>query len=49
MQSLLDIFEKKMRLQIPMFHRQCMWKQDLQWAPLGEDNFAVTKFAALLL
>lgn len=35
--ALLDIFEKKMRLEIPMFQRQYVWKQDLQWAPLWED------------
>ncbi|MHA4867517.1 DUF262 domain-containing protein [Duganella sp. PWIR1] len=35
--TLLDIFEKKMRLEIPMFQRQYVWKQELQWAPLWED------------
>lgn len=34
---LLDIFEKKMRLEIPMFQRQYVWGQELQWAPLWED------------
>lgn len=34
---LLDIFEKKMRLEIPMFQRQYVWGEDLQWAPLWED------------
>lgn len=35
--SLLDVFEKKMRLEIPMFQRQYVWNEQLQWAPLWED------------
>jgi hypothetical protein len=35
--SLLDVFEKKMRLEIPMFQRQYVWGEQLQWAPLWED------------
>ena len=35
--SLLDIFEKKMRLEIPMFQRQYVWREEHQWAPLWED------------
>ena len=35
--ALLDIFEKKMRLEVPMFQRQYVWKQEHQWAPLWED------------
>lgn len=35
--ALLEIFEKKMRLEVPMFQRQYVWKQEHQWAPLWED------------
>lgn len=35
--ALLDIFEKKMRLEIPMFQRQYVWGQEHQWEPLWED------------
>lgn len=35
--SLLDVFEKKMRLEIPMFQRQYVWNEQMQWAPLWED------------
>lgn len=35
--ALLDIFEKKMRLEVPMFQRQYVWKQEHQWEPLWED------------
>jgi hypothetical protein len=35
--ALLDIFEKKMRLEIPMFQRQYVWNQEHQWEPLWED------------
>src|SRR6266566_5195159 len=35
--SVLDIFEKKHRLEIPLFQRQYVWKLEHQWAPLWED------------
>lgn len=35
--SLLNIFEKKMRLEVPLFQRQYVWSQEHQWEPLWED------------
>src|SRR3954470_23336930 len=35
--SVLDIFEKKHRLEIPLFQRQYVWNEEHQWAPLWED------------
>jgi hypothetical protein len=35
--SLLSIFEKKIRLEVPLFQRQYVWSEDHQWAPLWED------------
>lgn len=35
--SLLAIFEKKMRLEVPLFQRQYVWKREQQWEPLWED------------
>lgn len=34
---LLNIFEKKMRLEVPLFQRQYVWSRDVQWEPLWED------------
>lgn len=34
---LLAIFEKKMRLEMPLFQRQYVWSKDQQWEPLWED------------
>ena len=34
---LLAIFEKKMRLEVPLFQRQYVWSQEHQWEPLWED------------
>jgi uncharacterized protein with ParB-like and HNH nuclease domain len=34
---LLAIFEKKMRLEVPLFQRQYVWNQESQWEPLWED------------
>jgi len=34
---LLAIFEKKLRLEVPLFQRQYVWKQEDQWEPLWED------------
>jgi len=34
---LLQLFEKKMRLEVPLFQRQYVWSQELQWEPLWED------------
>jgi hypothetical protein len=35
--TLLGIFEKKMRLEVPLFQRQYVWTKDLQWEPLWDD------------
>ena len=35
--SLLSVFEKKIRLEVPLFQRQYVWSEDHQWAPLWED------------
>ena len=35
--SLLAIFEKKMRLEVPLFQRQYVWMKEQQWEPLWED------------
>lgn len=34
---LLAIFEKKMRLEVPLFQRQYVWNREQQWEPLWED------------
>src|SRR6476620_5101237 len=34
---LLAIFEKKLRLEVPLFQRQYVWSRDQQWQPLWED------------
>jgi len=34
---LLAIFEKKMRLEVPLFQRQYVWNLEQQWEPLWED------------
>ena len=34
---LLDLFEKKMRLEVPLFQRQYVWTLEQQWEPLWED------------
>ena len=31
---LLDLFEKKMRLEVPLFQRQYVWTLEQQWEPL---------------
>src|SRR6185503_4673735 len=33
----LALFEKKMRLEVPLFQRQYVWNEEQQWAPLWED------------
>ncbi len=35
--SVLAIFEKKLRLEVPLFQRQYVWNEEQQWAPLWED------------
>lgn len=35
--SLLAVFEKKARLEVPLFQRQYVWGLEIQWAPLWED------------
>jgi uncharacterized protein with ParB-like and HNH nuclease domain len=35
--SLLAIFEKKLRLEVPLFQRQYVWSMEHQWEPLWED------------
>jgi len=34
---LLAIFEKKMRLEVPLFQRQYVWSREQQWEPLWDD------------
>jgi uncharacterized protein with ParB-like and HNH nuclease domain len=34
---LLNIFEKKLRLEVPLFQRQYVWNLEHQWEPLWED------------
>jgi uncharacterized protein with ParB-like and HNH nuclease domain len=34
---LLAIFEKKLRLEVPLFQRQYVWNEEQQWEPLWED------------
>src|SRR5690348_15498160 len=34
---ILAIFEKKLRLEVPLFQRQYVWSRDQQWEPLWED------------
>jgi len=34
---LLALFEKKMRLEVPLFQRQYVWNREQQWEPLWED------------
>jgi len=34
---LLALFEKKMRLEVPLFQRQYVWSRQEQWEPLWED------------
>lgn len=33
----LNIFEKKLRLEVPLFQRQYVWSLEQQWEPLWED------------
>src|ERR1022692_4321654 len=35
--SILSIFEKKLRLEVPLFQRQYVWNEERQWEPLWED------------
>jgi uncharacterized protein with ParB-like and HNH nuclease domain len=35
--SVLNIFEKKMRLEVPLFQRQYVWNREKHWEPLWED------------
>jgi uncharacterized protein with ParB-like and HNH nuclease domain len=34
---LLALFERKMRLEVPLFQRQYVWSREQQWEPLWED------------
>jgi Protein of unknown function DUF262/Protein of unknown function (DUF1524) len=34
---LLAIFEKKMRLEVPLFQRQYVWNEERHWTPLWDD------------
>ena len=34
---LLEMFEKKMRLEVPLFQRQYVWSKEQQWEPLWKD------------
>src|SRR5688500_12771018 len=33
----LALFERKMRLEVPLFQRQYVWSREHQWEPLWED------------
>jgi hypothetical protein len=44
---LLDLFEKKMRLEVPLFQRQYVWSREQQWEPLWED--VSRKFAEFIV
>lgn len=33
----LMLFERKMRLEVPLFQRQYVWDRERQWEPLWED------------
>jgi hypothetical protein len=35
--QIFSIFEKKVRLEVPLFQRQYVWSQEKQWEPLWED------------
>lgn len=35
--TLLEIFGKKMRLEVPLFQRQYVWNKEKHWEPLWED------------
>lgn len=35
--ALLAIFEKKLRLEVPLFQRQYVWSKEKHWEPLWED------------
>jgi len=35
--AILDIFQNKARLEVPLFQRQYVWNQITQWEPLWED------------
>jgi uncharacterized protein with ParB-like and HNH nuclease domain len=43
---LLTLFERKMRLEVPLFQRQYVWTRENQWEPLWED--IATKFRDFL-
>jgi uncharacterized protein with ParB-like and HNH nuclease domain len=43
---LLAVFEKKMRLEVPLFQRQYVWQREKHWEPLWED--ISRKFAEFL-
>ncbi len=35
--ALLTIFDRKLRLEVPLFQRQYVWSQEEQWEPLWDD------------
>jgi hypothetical protein len=35
--SLLDIFDSKMRIEVPLFQRPYVWDEERQWLPFWED------------
>ena len=39
---LLALFERKMRLEVPLFQRQYVWSREQQWEPLWEDYEALS-------
>ena len=43
--SVLAIFEKKLRLEVPLFQRQYVWNRERQWEPLwGDINRKFTEY-----
>lgn len=40
---LLNVFERKVRLEVPLFQRQYVWTREVQWEPLWQDIYR--KFA----
>jgi hypothetical protein len=37
---LLALFEKKMRLEVPLFQRQYVWNREAQWSRCGKTSHA---------
>ena len=35
--AVLDLFETKMQIEVPLFQRQYVWNRERHWEPLWED------------